>query len=334
MAGALRITREALAALAINRQRSGLMMLGILIGVASLTVVIVIGQGTQAQVMSLVARHGLDTLMIRPGSAQIDSGLASDRSQVSLTEDDAWAIEASVDNVAQVVPVLHQRGLAVKYGDQSQTTSVFGVTPAWGQVRRFGATEGEFISVDDMQQIRRVCLLGQTVKDTLFGDADPIGQTVRIGNVSFTIKGVLSKKGASARGSDRDNRIVVPFSTAAKRLLARTYLDQIVVQVRDTGHIAQTAGAIRALLRERHGLRPDVAGDFSIREPKALIDAASGAATTLNKLLVAVSAVSLLAGGIVIMNIMLIAVSERTAEIGLRRALGGTPPRYRYAISA
>ncbi|MFP4028407.1 MAG: ABC transporter permease [Candidatus Brocadiia bacterium] len=314
-----RLAGEGLRALGANKLRTFFMMAGIIVGVASLTVVICAGQGTRDKVMALVARHGLDTLMIRPEES---GGRGGDRSLVSLVEDDAQAIETSVGNVKQVAPVQNQRGQRIEYLGTSLSTMVFGVTPAWADVRRFDAVSGEFITNEDLSLSKRVCLLGQTVKNTLFGDADPLGQTIRVGNDSFTIKGVLIRKGASASGKDRDDRIVIPLTTASKRLFGRTYLDQIVVQVRDVGDIHRVAEETRALLRNRHGIRAGVEDDFSIREPEELIETASGTSTTLIVLLVAISAISMLVGGVVIMNLMLMSVSERTKEIGLRRAVG------------
>jgi len=322
MSRPLRIVREALATIVSNKLRFFMMITAIFIGIVSLTVVICISQGTKQRVMLLVSRHGLDTLMVRPGSGKKTSAPGGDRSIVSLSEDDAKAIEASVRNVLRVAPVQNQRGMDVKYKERSITTTVFGVTPAWAEVRGFGASEGAFISAEDMMLSSRVCLLGRTVKKTLFADADPVGQTIRIRNVAFIVKGVLVEKGASVSGKDRDDRIVIPLSTASKRLFAQTYLNQIVVQARDVRSIHETAKDIRALLRERHGLRPGAINDFSIREPKELADMASGTSATLTALLLAMAGISMLAGGLVIMNIMLISVSERRAEIGLRRAVG------------
>jgi len=322
MSSPLRIAREALATIAGNKLRFFMMITAIFIGIASLTVVICISQGTKQRVMMLVSRHGLDALMIRPGSGKKAGAPGGDRSIVSLSEDDARAIEASVRNVLRVAPVQNQRGMDVKYKERSIATTVFGVTTAWAEVRGFGAAEGAFISAEDMMLSSRVCLLGRTARESLFGDADPVGQTIRIRNVAFIVKGVLVEKGASASGKDRDDRIVIPLSTASKRLFAQTYLNQIVVQARDVRAIQETAKDIRALLRERHGLRPGAIDDFSIREPKELADMASGTSATLTALLLAMAGISMLVGGLVIMNIMLISVSERRAEIGLRRAVG------------
>ncbi len=299
-----------------------MMIAAIFIGIASLTVVICISQGTKQRVMMLVSRHGLDALMIRPGSGKKTSAPSGDRSIVSLLQDDARAIEASVQNVLRVAPVQNQRGMDVKYKEKLIATTVFGVTPAWAEVRGFGASEGAFISAEDMMLNSRVCLLGRTAKKSLFGDADPLGQTIRIRNVAFIVKGVLIEKGASVSGKDRDDRIVIPLSTASKRLFAQAYLNQIVVQARDVRVIHKTAKDIQTLLRKRHGLRPGVIDDFSIREPKELADMASGTSATLTALLLAMAGISMLVGGLVIMNIMLISVSERRAEIGLRRAVG------------
>ncbi|MEW5945801.1 MAG: ABC transporter permease [bacterium] len=327
MSRILRIAREAMCTVAGNRIRFLMMVTAIFIGVTSLTMVICFTEGTRQHVMELVARHGLDTLMIRPGSGKDSTDARGlDRSIVSLSKDDALAIETSVPNVLRVAPIQNQRGVDMKYGEKSTTAEVFGVTPDWAVVRDFGPSEGMFISEDDMMQYGRVCLLGRTVKRTLFGDVDPIGRTVQIRNIPFIVKGVLIEKGVSASGKDRDDRIVIPLSTASKRLFAQDYLNQIVVQVRDVRTIHETAKEIEALLRQKHGLGPDDVADFSIREPTELADMASGTSATLASLLLAMAGISMLVGGIVIMNVMLISISERRTEIGLRRAMGARKP--------
>ena len=250
MSRSLRIARESLAAIAGNRLRFFMMTAAIFIGISSLTVVICISLGTRQRVMMLVSRHGLDTLMIRPGTGKKTGAPGGDRSIVSLSLDDAHAIEASVRNVLRVAPVQNQRRVEVKYADRSSASTVFGVTPDWAEVRSFGASEGDFISAEDLVLSNRVCLLGRTVKKTLFGNNNPIGQTIRIKSVPFTVKGVLVEKGASASGTDRDDRIIIPLSTASKRLFAQTYLNQIVVQAQDVLVVHETVKDIQTMLRE------------------------------------------------------------------------------------
>lgn len=305
-----------------NRLRLLIMMLGMAVGVASLTTMICVSKGAYAEVMDIVNRQGPDLLQVRPGTDRHTGLPSGSREVVSLVEEDVDAILQHVANVRAAAPVKDRKDIEVKYGDNFTLTRIFGVIPVWAQIRDFGPSRGEFVSDDDVAFSARVCLIGQTVKRNLFGDADPIGQTIRIKDVPFTVKGELEWKGISSAGRDRDDRIVVPFTTYYMRLFRDVHLTQIVITVDDVGRMDETVEDVRDVLRERHGIGPDEPDDFAMRTPQDLIDLAYGARRSLIKLLTAIAAVSLLVAGIVIMNIMLAAISARRNEIGMRRALG------------
>ena len=323
MARTGKILGEACAALAANKLRSFLMMLGIIIGIGALTAVICIGQGTREEILGRVAKHGPDMIMVRPGGEKQVFMAETDRPKASLAPEDADAIEASFPGVLRVAKVQNERGWDVVYGDTSIKQRIFAVSPVWAMIRRRkGLSHGESISEEDALHASRVCVLGSITWKTLFGDADPVGETVRIGNDPFKVKGVFHEVGAAAGKDDWDYRVIVPVTTATKRMFGRTYLEQIVVQVRDATTVPETAEGLREFLRERHGIKPGGLDDFFVREPKHIKEVALSTSTTLTTLLLAVSGIALLVGGVVIMNIMLLSVSQRTHEIGLRRALG------------
>jgi putative ABC transport system permease protein len=322
MSRSRRIAREAWRDLTANRQRTLLMAAGVVIGVAVLAVVVVAAQGARARIMDLVAKHGMDMLMVRAGGDVQVFAPQADRGLASLTEDDARAIATSIPDVRMVSVVQNQRGLEVVFQDRAVTTRAFGVGPDWAQIRRWSITDGEFIGEDDMAGMNRVALLGARVARELFPDGGAVGQVIRVNNDPYTVKGVFIEMGASAGGDDWDDRIVVPATTSARRLFGRPYLEQIVMQVGNPRRVAETAEEVRLLLRERHRIAPGAPDDFFVREPEDVQEAALATSATLTALLIAIAAIALLAGGLVITNVMLLAVSQRTHEIGLRRALG------------
>jgi len=318
----LRLTTTTFKGLGKHKLRSFLMMLGIIISIATLTMIVAAGVGARKKVVEKVKTHGIETIMIRPGAGQQRGAPGPDRSVVSLTTADADAILEQVPHVKQVAPVQNKSGLESRYGNNSTTTMVFGVTPNWAEVRGWQMESGEFISEEDVTGLARVCIIGQTVLAELFGDVNPFGETIRIGNVSFTIKGVFKTKGASLGGGNRDNRIIVPISTASRRLFNQTHLNQIMVHVDDLAEMENVADNVTSLLRERHQIIPSEPDDFRLRLPKDMIKRATEISGALTLLLGLISGISLLVGGIVIMNIMLISISERKIEIGLRKAVG------------
>lgn len=322
MSRTIRIAGESFRMMWGNRLRVFIMMLCMAIGVASLTVMICVSQGVYREVMDTVNRQGPDLLQIRPGTDK-QTGLPSgSREVVSLIEEDVDAIRQHVGNIVAISPVKDRKEIEVKHEDKFTLSRIFGITPVWAQIRDFGPSNGEFISEEDVSFAARVCLIGQTVKKNLFGDADPIGQTIRIKDVPFTVKGELKRKGISSAGRDRDDRIVVPITTYTKRLFRDLHLNQIVITVEDTDHLNKTIEDVRAVLRERHKTAPGEPDDFAMRTPQDLIDLAYGTSRSLINLLTGIAGISLLVAGIVITNIMLASVSARKTEIGIRRALG------------
>jgi len=323
MARKTKIIGEACAALSSHRLRTFFMMIAIVIGIASLTAVICIGQGTKEEIMGRVGKHGNDMIMVRPGGTKQVGPGERDRAIVSLAPEDADEIEKRISNIRRISTVQNQRNWDVSYQDKTVNQRIFGVEPAWAEIRRSdGLHLGRPLSEDDLQRASRVGILGWTTWKELFGDEDPVGATIRIGDNPFEVIGVFPELGAAAVKDDWDFRVVVPVSTSTKRLFRRTYLEQIVIQVQDTSKLHETAEEVRAILRELHGIAPGGADDFYVREPEHIAEAALKTSKSLDNLLYAISGIALLIGGIVIMNIMLLSVSERTREIGLRRALG------------
>lgn len=317
-----RIVRHAAGSLSANRRRTALMALGLAVGVGVLSTVMFVAEGERRAVMALVGKHGLDLIMVRAGGDVQVFAPRADRGIESLFEEDARSIAAELPNVSMVSPVQNQRGLHAVFEERSTTTRVFGVAPDWIEIRRWGLADGEFISEPDLQGMTRVAVLGAQVARQLFPEGGAVGNVIRLGGDPYTVKGVFLEMGASAGGDDWDDRIVVPFTTSARRLFGRPYLEQIVLRVADPRRLGETAARVRELLRVRHQIGQGEPDDFFVREPEDVEGAALETSNTLRSLLIAVSAVALLAGGLVIMNLMLLAVSQRVREIGVRRAVG------------
>jgi putative ABC transport system permease protein len=317
-----RIVRHAVGSLSANRRRTALMALGLGVGVGVLSTVMIVAEGESREVMELVGKHGLDLIMVRAGGDVQVFAPRADRGIESLFEADARSIAAELPNISMVSPVQNQRGLHAVFEDRSITTRVFGVAPDWIEIRRWGLADGEFISEPDIQGMTRVAVLGVQVARQLFPEGGAVGNVIRLGGDPYTVKGVFVEMGASAGGDDWDDRIVVPFTTSARRLFGRPYLEQIVMRVADPRRLGETAERVRELLRVRHQIGQVEPDDFFVREPEDVEGAALETSNTLRSLLIAVSAVALLAGGLVIMNLMLLGVSQRVREIGVRRAVG------------
>jgi putative ABC transport system permease protein len=321
------IVKEAKRSLAASKTRTLLMMLGVIIGVAALTLIVAVGQGSNAQVSARLGKlWGTNPIMVTASAGGKNAGphmgMGVGVGSQTLTYEDMEAIRKEVPNVRTTSPGLLKSDAQLKFRQQSATTEVFGVTPEFREYRSWDVDSGDFISDEDVRGLARVVLLGQTVARELFGDADPIGETVRIENVAFKVKGVMAKKGANPEGGDLDDRVTIPITTFARRLYNVTYLSNIVVQIEDPRRMRETATAITALLRERHQIVPPKQDDFGVRTPEVMMEVFSGTTRTLTLFLEIVAAIALLVGGLVIMNIMLVSVGERTREIGIRRAVG------------
>ncbi len=316
----------ALRSMSRNKLRTFFMMLGITIGIASLTTLASVGESTKQETLRRFKRMlgTFDTVIVRPG-AGVTRGMPSLTSvEPSLTFDDARAIAAQVPSVLRVAEVQNAYDLDIKYRERSSSPSVFGVSFQWTALRGDAVAEGGDIEEEDVRSLARVAVIGKDVKDTLFPDEDPIGKTIRIADVPFQVKGVLASRGAGPGGASLDNVLLIPVSTASKRLFNRDYLTMLIVQLRDPEKSDAAIAEINALLRERHGVVPPAEDDFTVTSPKATMAQVTEVGSTLSKVLVGVAVVATLIGGAVIMSLMLIAVSERRKEIGVRRAVGAT----------
>ena len=315
--------RVSIKGLTANKLRTFFMMLGVLIGIAALTVIVSVGQGAKMQVMQRMENlSAFGAVMVVPGGG-MTRGLGSvDTVPATLTAEDAQAIQAEVPNVQGVAMVQSKQGVAIKFGGQSTTTMVWGVTPNYPAIRPTPVTRGEFFDVEDQSSQARVAVLGQDTAAALFEDADPLEQTIRIENVPFKVIGLQKRMGASPGGGNLDDRILIPQATAGRRLFNATNMTQLVIQIHGRSQVAGAAEQVKQLLRERHHITPGMPDDFGVRIAEQMLGILTGTSQTLTIFLSIVAALSLLVGGFIVMNIMLISVSERTKEIGLRRAVG------------
>jgi putative ABC transport system permease protein len=320
------LLRVAMRALAVNKLRSSLTMLGIIIGVGAVIVMIAVGGGAQARVEEQIRSLGSNLLLILSGTTTSGGVRMGFGSNLTISEDDAAAITREIPE-ALAAPAL--RGTAqLVWGNQNWSTVIFGVSPDYVGVRQWSLAAGGPFDATDIAGATKVCLIGQTVARQLFGGVDPIGQQIRIRRVPFTVIGVLEAKGQSMMGTDQDDLVLMPISTARKRVLGASSLakqrsvNTIWVKVREGYDMKAAEEQVRALLRQRHRLQPGQDDDFSLRNLEEVAATQEASSRVLALLLAAVASVSLVVGGIGIMNIMLVSVTERTREIGLRMAVG------------
>lgn len=304
-------TRTALRALRSNIFRSILTLLGIMIGVASVIAMLAIGDGAKQQVVDRISAMGSNLLLVRPGAPN-----QRGRATSTLIEADVKAID-TLDNVLAAIPEL-TGNTSLRFGNADHSTETNATAASFPVARNWPLAKGTFFTEEDENQYASVAVLGQTVVDRLFPDTDPIGQYLMINNILFQVIGVMSPKGASPMGQDQDDILFVPFSTGSLRLFGQRFLRNVTVAVEDLAQIDTTQQQIHQLLLERHG----GVEDFQIRNMASLMDTLSEAQNTLTMLLGSIAAISLLVGGIGVMNIMLVSVSERTREIGIRMATG------------
>ena len=304
-----------------NKMRSLLTMLGIVIGVGAVIVMVAVGQGAQSRIEEQIQNLGTNMIVITPGSSQ-QGGVSQGAGTFNrLSLDDAEKLKREGGQLSGVTPVIFTRAQAIG-GQGNWRTIINGVSTDWQTIRDWPLKSGAFFSESDVRSMRKVAVLGSTVANNLFLGADPVGQQVQLRGVPFTVIGVLETKGQTASGTDQDDVIVVPYTTAQTRLSGWARVWQILAATYSPTDIPAAQQEIRTLLRESHRLGADDEDDFTIRNQTELADAASGTTQVMSYLLAAIASISLLVGGIGIMNIMLVSVTERTREIGIRMAIG------------
>jgi putative ABC transport system permease protein len=311
----------ALKALSRNKLRSGLTSLGIIIGVGAVICVVAIGEGASASIERAITNIGANMIWVEAGGMN-KNGVRTGNGQTStLTLADYEAIKARIPLVTNVTPQA-DTGVQLIYGNQNWHSSVRGIGPAYIVMKDWKVVRGEMFTDIDVQGARNVCVLGQTIVDQLFGEQDPVGQTIRVANEPCKVIGVLDVKGQSATGQDQDDNLLMPYSTVMKKIKGQTWLDDIMMSGMSASVVDQAEKDITDLLRERHRIQPGAQDDFNLRHPTEIAEAVKASTQTMETLLASVAAVSLLVGGVGIMNIMLVSVTERTREIGLRMAMG------------
>jgi putative ABC transport system permease protein len=322
----LQALRIALRSLKVNKLRTALTMLGIMIGVAAVIAMVSVGTGAQARVAEQIQSLGSNLIMAMSGSTNQAGVRLGQGSQTTITEDDASAIAREVAAVQVAAP--SSRGNAqVVYGNLNWSTGIQGVTADYFEARDWPVDVGRPVLQEDVDGATKIALLGQTTAQNLFADADPIGQIIRIKKVPFTVVGLLSRKGQSAWGQDQDDVILIPLSTAKKKVLGVSQANarsvgSISIKIRPDENMTEAETQIRELLRQRHRLQPAQDDDFWLRNLSEVLQTQEESSKVMTYLLAAIASVSLLVGGIGIMNIMLVSVTERTREIGLRMAVG------------
>lgn len=323
------IFKVAIKAILRNKTRSFLTMLGIIVGIAAVIAVLAIGKGASKNMVSEISKMGDNLVMIFSESVHKTAGAHGGMGAgQTLTVSDGRAIARELSHLVKAVSPQTRSTMQLIYEEKNWNTTINGVAAEFLSIRNWTVGSGTFFSNGDVRRAARVCALGQTVADNLFAGADPIGKTIRIGNMPFKVVCVMEKKGTSGMGQDQDDVVMVPYTTHRRVLQASAFPDNVrmlVLSLRDMDQLSEAKAEITALLRQRHRLSDDADDDFSLRDTTEITNTLGAVTGTMTILLAAVAAISLLVGGIGIMNIMLVSVTERIKEIGLRMAIGATP---------
>ena len=317
------LLRSAVVALLRNKMRSVLTVLGITIGIAAVICVVAIGKAGQARVEQQLNNLGDNFVWIEAGGRAVNGVRTGTHATKTLTLADAIAIKNQISLIKSVSPNV-DGPTQVVYGNQNWFTSYRGVSPEYFDIKRWYVDEGAIFSHDDVDRAAEVCAIGRTVREQLFGVEDPVGKVIRVNNLPCKVIATLHPKGLSLDGKDQDDTILLPYTMAQKKLKGITWLDDVLCSAVSQDAVKVAGQEVTAVLRDRHHLRPEEEDDFNIRNPEDIIQAQLDASKTLTVLLIAIASVSLIVGGIGIMNVMLVSVTERTREIGVRVAVGAT----------
>lgn len=319
----LNLLKIAYKAIILNKIRTLLTMLGIIIGVASVITMLAIGEGSKKSIRSTISSMGSNMITIRPG-ADMFGGVRLDPNSIkSLTLNDYQAIKEQASLLTYITPMVNSGGQVIN-GSNNWPSTIYGVNPDYLNIKTVGLQNGSMFTNAEVRSAAKVVLLGQTVVENLFSDDEnPVGQTIRFNNIPFKIIGVLEKKGENTFGQDQDDVVIAPYTTVQKRILAINHLNQVMASAISEERAPDAVTQVTEILRKQHKLTDNEDDDFNVRSMEELISTFSATSEMLTILLVAVAGISLLIGGIGIMNIMYVSVKERTKEIGLRMAVGG-----------
>ena len=317
------IFESAIVALLRNKLRSSLTVLGITIGIAAVICVVAIGRAGQARVEQHLNNLGDNFVWIEAGGRAVNGVRTGTHDTKTLVVADAVAIKNQISLIKSVSPNVDDP-IQLIYGNQNWHTSYRGVSPEYFDIKRWFVDQGAFFSQDDVDRAADVCVLGRTARDYLFGLEDPVGKVIRAGTLPCKVVATLKPKGLDLSGRDQDDTVIIPYTTAMKKIKGITWLDDILCSAVSQSAVKMAGQEAAAVLRDRHHLRPEEEDDFNIRNPEDIIQAQLDASKTLTVLLIAIASVSLMVGGIGIMNVMLVSVTERTREIGVRVAVGAT----------